>query len=564
MAIPDNYIDKITKGNDSRMISPAAGMVRVDNDNFDGETLDEVLDDVAHAISEAGEVKSVTINGTNHTPNSSGVVDLGTIQGAQGPKGDTGNVQVDGNGNVLIVNNLEEGGTGAALSAEMGKRVAGREATDRQRIDAIVAILKKSVFTDDQSAAIAALDELANATDSISLDKSSYGFVGISGTLTLTVTTDPAGKSVTWSSSNPSVATVNNGVVTPIAEGNTIISATTADGKVATCNVSVNAFVVNSVTISGNDLNNGVLTSNGETYGATHQLSAVTDPAGGNISWSSNNESVATVNNGLVTIVGNGTATITASSGSKRASVTVNVSNLSVNSISLNKQSLAFSDANETDTLVATTNPAGAPVTWSSSDTSVATVNDGVVSSVGNGQCTITATCFDKTATCSVNVQALPAGFKKNKAWTNASDATGTWGYGNIYNDSLTDVEGYCVTPIYTLMNGQSSPYYSKYGVKAKSGCTNNDDSSPKLCNVVYSLNSDDIYGRQTIDSDPQYKTSSANVIRRISFTFKISELANCYVYDFVAGEYLFAGSNIDTSVAPSADNNIDNNLINS
>ena len=123
MAIPDNYIDKITKGNDSRMISPAADMVRVNNDNFDGETLDEVLDDVAQAIGEAGEVKSVTINGTNHTPNSSGVVDLGTIQGAQGPKGDTGNVQVDGNGNVLIVNNLEEGGTGAALSAEMGKRV---------------------------------------------------------------------------------------------------------------------------------------------------------------------------------------------------------------------------------------------------------------------------------------------------------------------------------------------------------------------------------------------------------------------------------------------------------
>ena len=46
MAIPDNYIDKITKGNDSRMISPAADMVRVNNDNFDGETLDEVLDDV--------------------------------------------------------------------------------------------------------------------------------------------------------------------------------------------------------------------------------------------------------------------------------------------------------------------------------------------------------------------------------------------------------------------------------------------------------------------------------------------------------------------------------------
>lgn len=59
MAIPDNYIDKITKGNDSRMISPAADMVRVDNDNFDGETLDEVLDDVAQAISDKANTADV-------------------------------------------------------------------------------------------------------------------------------------------------------------------------------------------------------------------------------------------------------------------------------------------------------------------------------------------------------------------------------------------------------------------------------------------------------------------------------------------------------------------------
>ena len=63
MAIPDNYIDKITKGNDSRMISPAADMVRVNNDNFNGADLDEVLDEVAQAISEAGSgAVNVTTN----------------------------------------------------------------------------------------------------------------------------------------------------------------------------------------------------------------------------------------------------------------------------------------------------------------------------------------------------------------------------------------------------------------------------------------------------------------------------------------------------------------------
>lgn len=521
------------------------------------------------AIGEAGKVKSVSVNnGTPAQPDSNGNVNIEVQGGAQGPKGDKGDtVVVGGEQEFTIVNDTTTGGASDALSAEMGKRVAGREATDRQRIDAIVDILKKSVFTETVS--FAALDALANATDSISLDKSSYGFVGISGTLTLTVTTDPAGKSVTWASSNPSVATVNNGVVTPIAEGNTIISATTADGKVATCNVSVNAFVVNSVTISGNDLNNGVLTSNGETYGATHQLSAVTNPAGGNISWNSNNESVATVNNGLVTIVGNGSATITASSGGKSASVTVNVSNLSVNSISLNKQSLAFSDASETDTLVATTNPAGAPVTWSSSDTLVATVNNGVVTSVGNGQCTITATCFDKTATCAVNVQALPAGFKKNKAWTNTSEATssGTYPY---YDNSLTDLDGFCVTPFYPMIISQNEGgiTYNNYAIKIKGGFVSEGELE-HVCFVVGPTaisepsENEHVQFRILQTTNPMYKMSSGNLAKSISATFKLSELADCYIYDFVKGYrkgvaagYLFAGSNVDTSKKPTKDNN--------
>lgn len=54
MAIPNNYIDKITKEGDSRPICPAADKVRVDNENFDGADLDAVLDEVAEAIEDAG------------------------------------------------------------------------------------------------------------------------------------------------------------------------------------------------------------------------------------------------------------------------------------------------------------------------------------------------------------------------------------------------------------------------------------------------------------------------------------------------------------------------------
>ncbi len=62
-------------------------------------------------------------------------------------------------------------------------------------------------------------------------------------TITLTATVEPAdavNKNVTWSSENPSVATVNNGVVTGEATGSALITATTVDGNhTASCTVTV-------------------------------------------------------------------------------------------------------------------------------------------------------------------------------------------------------------------------------------------------------------------------------------------------------------------------------------
>ena len=78
-------------------------------------------------VADAGKVKSVTINGTKKTPNeTTGDVDLGTIVGQQGPKGDTGNVEITDAGDLvtILVNDLTTGGAGNILSAEMGKRLA--------------------------------------------------------------------------------------------------------------------------------------------------------------------------------------------------------------------------------------------------------------------------------------------------------------------------------------------------------------------------------------------------------------------------------------------------------
>lgn len=74
-----------------------------------------------------------------------------------------------------------------------------------------------------------------------------------------------------------------------------------------------------------------------------------------------------------------------------------------VTGISLNRTTLNINGM-ETQTLIATTIPAGGAVTWSSSNISVATVSGGVVTGVSNGTCTITASCGGKSASCAVTV----------------------------------------------------------------------------------------------------------------------------------------------------------------
>jgi len=78
---------------------------------------------------------------------------------------------------------------------------------------------------------------------------------GSTGTLTATVApSDAANKTVTWSTSDSGVATVNNGVVTAVGGGTATITVSTQDGgKTATCAVTVKPFAVtlNSVTADG-------------------------------------------------------------------------------------------------------------------------------------------------------------------------------------------------------------------------------------------------------------------------------------------------------------------------
>lgn len=84
-------------------------------------------------------------------------------------------------------------------------------------------------------------------------------------------------------------------------------------------------------------------------------------------------------------------------------------------SLSLDKYTLTFANSSAADqTVTATTNPAGATVTWASSDEDVATVAAGVVSAAGAGTCTITATMTNQGVT-----------YKKTVSVTVGSNAKG-------------------------------------------------------------------------------------------------------------------------------------------
>ncbi len=136
-------------------------------------------------------------------------------------------------------------------------------------------------------------------------------------------------KTVSWSTSDPSVATVANGLVTAVKEGSATITVTTADGgKTATCAVTVSTDIV---PVTGITIDQGataeVEEGNTITLTATVQPDNATDKT---VTWASAHESVATVVDGVVTGIAPGQAIISAKAGDKTATCTVTVTRSAV------------------------------------------------------------------------------------------------------------------------------------------------------------------------------------------------------------------------------------------
>ena len=236
-------------------------------------------------------------------------------------------------------------------------------------------------------------------------------YEGYSETLTATLLpADADNKTLTWTSSDNSIATVNNGNVTAVKEGTATITATSHNHKTATCAVTVRA---NTGAVTSVNLNKTATTL---VVGAKETLTASVlppDATNKNISWSSNNNPVATVSTtGEVTAIAVGTATIivTTEDGAKTATcaITVVAATVPVTGVSLNKTTLELLVGNveQLTATVAPTNATNKTVTWTTSNAAVATVSAGYVTAVAAGSATITVTTTDGnfTATCEVTV----------------------------------------------------------------------------------------------------------------------------------------------------------------
>jgi len=252
--------------------------------------------------------------------------------------------------------------------------------------------------------------------------------VGLNESLEATIAPESAtNKKVTWTSSNPAVATVNdNGRVIAYGEGTTIITVTTIDGGfTATCEVTVTSSAPITVPATGVTLNR---VSASLAVGAETTLVATVAPSSAtnkNVTWTSSDTDIATVDsNGKVTAHSEGTVTITVKTedGDYTANCAVSVK-VPVTSVSLNKETTSLVvGAEETLTAaVAPDNASDKDVTWTSSNTGVATVDSaGKVTAIAEGTVIITVTTEDgnRTATCIVTVTVSATGVTLNKAST--------------------------------------------------------------------------------------------------------------------------------------------------
>ena len=238
----------------------------------------------------------------------------------------------------------------------------------------------------------------------ISFQISTFTFenIGESFTLEPTITYKPGTTqeaTLKWVNSNPKAVSLVDKVVTAKSFGSSTITAIAGNYSVA-CTFTVKdnseeiVFEIDSKTLK---LKPGSISPLSVSVNGT--------PISSGVRWASSNEDVATVSDGLVTAVNEGEADISATYNSQTVKCHVTVSNEAVEFTITVSPSAKSINVGESFDLVVETNDPTAVVSFSSSNSQVATVsNSGHVEGAKKGSAVITASANGKSATCNVTV----------------------------------------------------------------------------------------------------------------------------------------------------------------
>lgn len=258
------------------------------------------------------------------------------------------------------------------------------------------------------------VDVVEPVAKSVSLSPTSTK-VAIDAKKTLTATVSPVAADVTYKSSDPStVKVVQSGEYKGLSEGVATISASNSEGKVlATTKITVKYPDYDSITLTNSPSSIAV--------GKSFNVGAKASIENGKVYHRSSDTSVATISaDGTVKALKEGTARIYSYDDTGSVYNNFNLKVVSNSSITLSKTSASIIRGGNVK-LSATVKPSGS-VTWSSSNTSVASVRNGVVSGLKAGTATITAKISSgATATCKVTVKDV---YSNGKISLNQTSAT--------------------------------------------------------------------------------------------------------------------------------------------
>ncbi|MCM1145160.1 MAG: Ig-like domain-containing protein [Blautia sp.] len=244
-------------------------------------------------------------------------------------------------------------------------------------------------------------------SSSIKLNKTSatlyHGTAGTSTTLKLKASVKGASKDVSWTSSDSSVAAVDQkGVVTPEGAGTAVITAW-ANSKSASCTVTVkenNTWLTN--------VKNGVVYLSTKGSGSTYTLKASVIGPKKTVKWTTSDKTVATVSGGgKVTGKKTGTAYVTATANGVSHSYKIVVQEGGVH---IKEEGIElYTDGTKMPTVKLTTNAGKNDVLhWSVDGAGVATVDqDGLVTALRPGVTDVTLECNGMADTCEIDVRTI-------------------------------------------------------------------------------------------------------------------------------------------------------------